>query len=88
VGYLIYGYRLDPRGRMEHRRFDSDDLFHGDAKANGWKDSPDKVSGSVAAMQAEAEAKKATAHTKSPEPAMTGAVYGEEKRKPGRPRKQ
>lgn len=87
MGYLLHGYRMDPRGRIEHRRFDSDDLFHGDAKAQGWVDSPAKIPGFVQAIQAEAEAKKSTAHTTGAEPAVTGAVYGE-KRKPGRPRKQ
>jgi hypothetical protein len=78
MGYLLNGYRLDPRGRVEHRRFDSDDLFYGDAKANGWVDSPAKIQGGVQAIQAAAEAQKATAHTKGQEPAMTGVVYGEE----------
>lgn len=87
MGHLTYGYRLNPRGRVEHRRFDSEDLAHGEAFRNGWVDSPDKVPGGIKAIQAEAEAKAVTAHTKSPEPALTGPVYGE-KRKPGRPRKQ
>jgi hypothetical protein len=86
MGHIVYGYKLNERGRVIHQRFDSDDLFHGNAKAQGWVDSPSKIPGAVQAMQAEAAAKKSTAHTKAPEPAMTGAVYGE-KRKPGRPRK-
>jgi hypothetical protein len=86
MGHLTYGYRLNERGRMMHRLFDSDDLQHGEGQRLGYYDSPDKVPGFKKAQQAEDEAKKATAHTIAPEPPLSGMVHGE-KRKPGRPRK-
>lgn len=87
MGWLLDGFKMNERGRIIHRKFDSDDLFHGFGKQDGWVDSPDKVPGAKKAMQAEAEAKAATANTVSAEPPMTKAIHGE-KRKPGRPRKQ
>lgn len=89
MGYVMTGYRMGPRGKIEYRRFDSDDLLYGEAQRNGWVDSPDKVPGFAKAREAEEQAKAATAHTKAPEPKLTGEVYGDyvPKRKPGRPRK-
>lgn len=86
MSYLLYGYKMNERGRIVHRTFNSDDLFHGFGKAEGWVDSPDKVPGAKKAIQAETEAKAATAHVVSPEPKVTGPIHGE-KRRPGRPRK-
>lgn len=81
MGHLMYGYRLNPRGRVEHQRFDSEDLLNGEAKRNGWVDSPSKIQGGVQAIQAEAETKKATAHTTGAEPRLTGFVHGEKRKK-------
>lgn len=86
MGHLTYGYKLNERGRMIYRTFDSDALHHGYAKDEGWYDSPAKVPGSKEAMAAEAAAKAATAHTTAAEPARAPAPIGE-KRGPGRPRK-
>jgi len=86
MGFLLYGYKMNERGRIVHKMFDSDELFHGHGKQEGWVDSPDKVPGAKKAQEAAAAAKQATAHTTSPEPPMTGRVHGE-KRGPGRPRK-
>jgi hypothetical protein len=87
AGHLLYGYKLNERGRIVHKMFDSDDLLHGFGKQEGWVDSPDKVPGAKKALAAEAAVKAATANTVGMEPKVTGPVYGEVKRKPGRPRK-
>ena len=86
MGYLLYGYKMNERGRVVHRTFDSDDLFHGFGKQEGWYDSPDKVPGAKKAQEAEAAVKQSTVNTIAIEPPMTKAVHGE-KRRPGRPRK-
>jgi hypothetical protein len=86
MSHLCYGYKMNERGRVVHRLFEHDDLMHGFARQEGWVDSPDKVPGAQKAMQAEAEAKAATAHTLGAEPRLNGPVHGE-KRRPGRPRR-
>lgn len=86
MGHLLFGYKMNERGRVVHKLFDSDDLFHGFGKAEGWVDSPAKVPGSKEALAYEAAVKKSTEHTTGAEPPMTKAVHGE-KRGPGRPRK-
>ena len=83
---LLYGYKLNDRGRVVHRTFDREDLLHGFGKREGWYDSPDKVPGATKAQEAEAAVKQSTATTVSMEPPMTKAIHGE-KRRPGRPRK-
>ena len=85
MGFLLYGYKMNERGRIVHKMFDSDELFNGHGKQEGWVDSPDKVPGAKKAQEAADSAKQATAHTTSPEPPMTARIHGE-KRKPGWPK--
>lgn len=77
MGHLAYGYRLNHRGQIEHRRFDIDDLLYGEAARNGWKDSPDKVPGGPAAIAAEERKKEAAAKTTGREPRITGPMHGD-----------
>lgn len=86
MSFLLYGYKMNERGRVVHKLFDSHDLLHGFGKSEGWVDSPSKVPGSKEAMAHEAAVKKSTEHTTGAEPARAPAVTGE-KRGPGRPRK-
>ncbi len=54
MGHILYGYRKNERGVIEHRLFDSDELLHGSARFQGWYDSPDKVPGAPAIKEHEA----------------------------------
>ncbi len=80
MSVLTYAYRMHPvNGLVQHRATDLKDLPR--MIAEGWYDSPEKVPGSAEA-QAHAERLAAeTAATTGREPASSGPVHGEQRKR-------
>lgn len=80
---MLWAFRKNEQGRMEHRYMDSGML------GNGWYDSPSKVPGSQKIMAHEEAVKAETAGTVGERVRDLGQIHGDytPKRKPGRPRK-
>ena len=69
MGHILYGYRRNEQGRIEHRRFDSDHF------PDGWVDSPSKIDGHDAPVPAIVPVSAPQGH----QPPI-GEVYGEKRR--------
>ena len=81
MGHLMYGYRRNERGRIEYRRFDSDDF------PVGWVDAPDKVAPGVEPPPPPYRVSREPPRAVDPGDRGGNTPMPPMKRGPGRPRK-
>lgn len=77
MGHIVLGFRKNEQGVIVSKQFDSDVLF-GEARLQGWYDSPTKIPGGEKILADQAARAEATAHTTGQRELGIHPIYAQE----------